>query len=60
MANQTLNRATENLRVTRARFSSGMVLNAAVLDAQSQWAHATRDYYNALYLAHRRNFGSGT
>jgi outer membrane protein len=50
VANQTLNRATENLRVTRARFSSGMVLNAAVLDAQSQWAHATRDYYNALYL----------
>jgi OMF family outer membrane factor len=50
VASQTLNHATENLRVIQARFSSGMVLNAAVLDAQSQWAQATRDYQNAVYL----------
>jgi outer membrane protein TolC len=40
---------TETLRTTRLRFDQGMALNAAVLDAQAQWASARRDERHARY-----------
>jgi outer membrane protein TolC len=49
VAGQLLAHTTENLRVTRLRFAQGMALNAAVLEAQAQWAQAQRDQHHAHY-----------
>ncbi len=49
LAVQRVDHTTEDLRVTRLRFERGMALNAAVLDAQAQWAQALRDQQNARY-----------
>jgi outer membrane protein len=49
VASQMLAHTTENLRITRLRFTQGMSLSAAVLEAQAQWAQARRDQQHAIY-----------
>lgn len=44
-----LERANENVRISRLRFSQGLAIGSEVLDAQAQLAQANRDYYNAAY-----------
>ncbi len=46
---QAINRAEENLRVTRQRYSSGMATNTEVLAAETLRMQTYRNYYNSQY-----------
>jgi outer membrane protein TolC len=49
LSTQTVAYAAELQRTTRLRFSSGMALSAAVLEAQAQLTKAQRDEWHARY-----------
>ena len=57
VTHDALERAEENLRVTRSRYVSGVGLGTEVLDAQTLRAQTYRNHVNARYdavLAHLR------